>query len=83
MTAPILTCPSCGRSLAALPSPPPGTAPYLCAPSVKGWWGSELTTSARAIYNPLLRCMPHGPEGEKVRDDVDNEVADSHKKQRP
>ena len=83
MTTPILECPSCGPPLAALPTPPPGSAPFLCVYCVKGWWGSELTTSARGIYDPVLRCFPNGVKGEKVRADVGNEAADSHKKPRP
>lgn len=80
MTTPILACPSCGRPLAALTTLPEGTAPYLCAWCVKGWWGSELTSQARALYDPVLRCFPGGSKGQKVRADVDNEAADSHRR---
>ncbi len=44
-------CPKCGASLSAV-ALDPLTAPWLCSGCARGYWTSELTTSARALFRP-------------------------------
>lgn len=50
----ITSCPDDGSQLQAV-ALDANTPPWLCANCHRGWWNAELTASARARYNPLLR----------------------------
>lgn len=51
------TCPNCGRPLTPVPDHDPQTAPWLCHPCARGWWGSELTSVARQAWDPITRSF--------------------------
>lgn len=46
-----ITCPKCGAQLQPV-ALDPYTAPWLCANDARGYWATELTTEARALFRP-------------------------------
>lgn len=72
MTQPVLTCPNCGRPLAAYIGQP-GEAPWLCIPDALSWHPSELGAVARESWDPVTRS--HGYEAQTVRAAVAADVA--------
>lgn len=52
----LMTCPICSQALRAIPDASPESAPYVCDTDARGFWGTELTTEARAAFDPRLRA---------------------------
>jgi hypothetical protein len=53
------TCPHDGEALEPLDGDGE-TAPFLCRACSRGWWPSQLTPSARALWDRALHGYPPG-----------------------
>ena len=75
MTTPQPLCPLCGRALTVPAVRNGDTTPLVCLWCFRGWWNTELTTTARALYDSVLRDYGLDPAAWVLADQVDVEAA--------
>lgn len=68
-----MTCPNCGGPVNLVLGLDAVSAPYICAPCHRGWWGSELTAEARDAWHPQTRTF-RGGVAQVIADRVQDEI---------
>lgn len=63
-------CPICGGTLDRVTGQTPDSAPLLCHRDRAGWWPSEVTPQARALFDGVTRAWPQTAAAQAVRDQV-------------